>query len=263
MYKFGFLGLGKMGSAILNGILSNGIYKTNEIAFYAPSLLTQEKYSNIGLNLVKDERELFEKCEIILLAIKPQIYDGVLNKIKDLNYNCKTIISLAPGKSIKYLASFFEGARIVRAMPNTPALINKAVTTLAFSDNSKTSDIEKIFASIGIYLVVEEEKIDEAVPLNGSMTAYILEFAKAFIDKGMEYGFSYADGFNLVMNSIIGSCQLAINSNNDLGTLINNVCSKGGSTIAGLNELKCNGFDDAISKCYDACVKRSKELGNV
>ena len=262
MKKFGFLGLGKMGSSILNGILSNNLYDIKDLAFYAPSAETKKKYQEKGLTLVQDERELFKISQIILMAIKPQKYDEILEKIKDLDFSDKIIISLAPGKSINYLESFMKNAKVVRAMPNTPALINQSVTTIAFN-GCEIKEVLDIFSSIGSYLVVNEKQIDEAIPLNGSMPAYVLEFAKTFIECAKSYGFKEDDAKSLVLNAIIGSCKLALNSNDDIDTLINNVCSKGGSTIAGLNELRDNGFNDAIKKCYDACVKRSKELGNV
>ncbi len=261
MYKIGFLGMGKMGSSILSGILKNGLYKREEITFYAPSENTQNTYKNMGLNLSLNERDLFENSLIIILAVKPQKYDEIFSKLDGINYNKKTIISLAPGKSISYLKEKFEQANIVRIMPNTPALIGKAVTTVAF-ENDEDLETLKIVKSIGDYLVVKESQIDELIPLNGSMPAYLFEFAKSFIECAKEFGINESDARRLVFNSIIGSAELALNSSDDIETLINNVCSKGGSTIEGLNELRNNGFSDTVKKCYLACVKRSKELGN-
>ncbi|MCR5564418.1 MAG: pyrroline-5-carboxylate reductase [Gammaproteobacteria bacterium] len=261
MYKIGFLGMGKMGSSILSGILKNGIYKNEEIAFYAPSEETQKRYKNIGINLVKNERDLFINSKIIILAIKPQKYDEIFSNLEGINFKEKTIISLAPGKSIAYLKNKYKYAKIVRIMPNTPALIGRAVTTVAF-DNDEDLEVLKIVKSVGEYLVVNESQIDELIPLNGSMPAYLFEFAKSFIKCGVEFGISESDARRLVFNSIIGSAELALNSDDDIDTLINNVCSKGGSTIEGLNELRNNGFNEAIKKCYHSCVRRSKELGS-
>lgn len=261
MYQFGFLGLGKMGYSVLKGVLSKGLYDKSELAFYAPSEATQQKGKALGLALAEGERDLFESCKIVLLAVKPQKYEGAFAKLDGLDFSGKTIISLAPGKSIAYLKSIFKGARVARAMPNTPALIGRAVTTIA-SDDESIGDVTRIFASIGAYAVVEEKQIDEAIPMNGSMPAYLLEFAKTFIECGVANGFKEEDAKNLVLHSIIGSCELALQSEDSLDTLINNVCSKGGSTIAGLNQLRDNGFNESIQKCFAACVKRSKELAD-
>ena len=262
-YKFGLLGVGKMGSAILGGLINKNIYKKEDIIIYTLEDDVKEKYKNQGINIAKDEKELFSLSSVTLMAIKPQIYEFVLEKIKG-EYINKTIISIAPGKKIEYLKSFFKDAFIVRAMPNTPALINQAMITYAVSNEDEKEKIEeakKIFSSIGKSVEVEEWQIDEAIPLNGSMPAYIFKFAKDFIDCGKKHGLSEEKAKELALNSIIGSCLLALSSEDDLQTLINNVCSKGGTTIAGLQKLEENGFTTSIQACFDACVNRSKELG--
>lgn len=262
MYKIGFLGLGKMGSAILNGILSKNLYKKDEISFYAPSDATQNKYTNLGLKLLNDEREVFINSKIIILAIKPQKYNEVFRNLSSIDFSDKVIISIAPGKSISYLESVFKNATIIRAMPNTPAFIAKATTTIAYNNGKAKGIAIDIFSSIGSYVIVDEDEIEPMIPLHGSMPAYILEFAKDFINQGVKEGILYDESYKLVLNSIIGSCELALSSNEDIDTLIDNVCSKGGSTIAGLNELRDNGFNEAIEKCYKACVRRGKELAD-
>jgi pyrroline-5-carboxylate reductase len=262
-YKFGLLGVGKMGSAILGGLIKKDIYKPEEIVIYTLEEDIKEKYKKQGINIANDEIDLFNSSSVTLMAIKPQIYDSVLEKVKG-NYNNKTIISIAPGKKIEYLESFFKDAFIVRAMPNTPALINQAMITYAVNNESEEEKIEeakKIFSSIGKSIVLEEWQIDEAIPLNGSMPAYIFKFAKDFIDCGIGHGLSEEKAKELALNSIIGSSLLALSSPDDLQTLINNVCSKGGTTIAGLEKLEENGFTTSIQACFDACVNRSKELG--
>ena len=261
MIDIGFLGLGKMGSALLQGILKNKVFDARAIAFYAPSPETKAKGKSLGLALATNEIALFDVARIIVLAIKPQKYDEVFALLKGLDFEGKTIVSLAPGKSIRSLKAVFPGARIVRAMPNTPALIGQGVTTIAF-DGEPIPEILSVFASIGTYAVVEEKQIDEAIPLNGSMPAYLFSFVKAFVDCGVSHGFSEQQARELALRSVIGSCELALNSPLDFDGLISQVCSKGGSTLAGLEQLNEKGFIEAIEACYEACVSRSKELGD-
>lgn len=262
MYQLGFLGMGKMGSSILRGVLSEGVVRPGDVAFYAPSQQTQNQYTAQGLRLAKNEQDLLEISNLIILAIKPQKYDEILKNVQDLDFTGKTVVSLAPGKSIAYLKRLLPGAKVVRAMPNTPALITEAVTTIAF-DGEPVEEVLHIFSTIGTYAIVKEKQIDEAIPLQGSMPAYLFEFAKTFVEEGASYGIEYEEAKKLALNSIIGSCLLALRSEDDFDTLINNVCSKGGSTIAGLNRLRERGFAEAIKECYEACVARSIELGNV
>ena len=257
--KIGFLGFGKMATSILKGILSKGLYHPEEIAFYAPSKASQEKGLSLGLNLANDERELFLRSPILILALKPQKYDEIFQKLKGLSFEGKTIISLAPGKSISQLKEKLPKAKIARAMPNTPALIQKAMTTLSFEEEP-IPEVGEIFSSIGDTLIVEEKMIEETIPIQGSLPAYLFYFAKGFLEKAKEHGIKEEEAKKLLFHSIIGSSYLALETNEDIDTLIENVCSKGGSTIEGLNQLKEKGFLEAVEACYDACVKRSKEL---
>ena len=259
MNDVGFLGLGKMGTSILKGILLKSLYKKEKIGFYAPSDKTKEKGINFGINLAKDESDLFKNSKIIILAIEPQKYQEVFSKLKDIDFKDKIIISLAPGKTIDYLKGVFKEAKIARAMPNTPSVINCSVTTIAFGDG-EIKEVVDIFSSIGEYFLVKEDEIDKAIPLHGSMPAYIFEFVREFTIEAKHFGLDKDEATKLALNAIIGSCELALKSGEELDVLIESVCSKGGSTIAGLNELRNNGFSEAIKKCYDACVKRSIEL---
>lgn len=261
MFKLGFLGLGKMGSAILDGVLKVRIYKNYMVDFYAPSKDTQEKYKSIGLTLAKDERDLFVSSSIIILAVKPQKYDEVFAKLDGIDFSNKIIISLAPGKSISCLKNAFKNARIVRAMPNTAASINKAVTTIAYENNEEIKEVYEIFACIGSCVIVKEERqIDELIPVNGSMPAYLFEFIKAFIECACEYGIDEETAKKLVVETIMGSCELLLSSKENIDILIDNVCSKGGTTIAGLDELRNNNFRESIKACYKACIEKASTL---
>jgi pyrroline-5-carboxylate reductase len=261
-YKFGVLGVGKMGGAFLNGVISSNIFPNDEIIIYTLEEDIKEKYKSIGVEVANNEREVFENSSITLIAIKPQMYDEVLSKVKDFNYSSHAILSLAPGKSLSYLKTIFNNAAILRLMPNTPASVNMATITVATNDElgALKIDVENILSSIGIFEYVKESHIDEALPLNGSQPAYIFAFIKEFIECGKEYGIDEESAKKLLLNTIKGSIKLIENSSESLDTLVNNVCSKGGTTIAGLDAMYKNGFKDAIKSCYNACVNRSKEL---
>jgi len=190
------------------------------------------------------------------------MYAEALEHAKGYDYSKQCVISLAPGKSIDYLKSVFTNATVVRVMPNTPAVLQKATTTMVKSaDNELSKNAKAIFESIGsVDELPNEGQIDEAIPLNGSMPAYLYLFAKAFIESGIKHGIDPETAKSLACNAIIGSANMILESSDSIDTLINNVCSKKGTTIEGLERLYENGFEEAIEKCYDACVRRSKEL---
>ena len=254
--------MGKMGSSIFYGIVKKGLYKKDDILFFAPSSSTQEKYRSEGVGLANDQRDLVERSSIIILAIKPQKYDEVFACLDGLDLRGKIFVSLAPGKDIASLSATLAGATVCRAMPNTPATIGKAMTTLAFA-STPIKEVEDIFSSIGATLLIDEGKMDEVIPLQGGLPAYLFYFAKAFLMSAKEQGINEDVAKKLLFESIIGSSQLALQSEESLDTLIDQVCSKGGSTIAGLNKLKDGSFEEDIKACFDACVSRSKELAKV
>lgn len=263
-YKIGFLGLGKMGSAILNGILNARIYKKNEVLAYDPNKDAFLRF--MGVSQTECEEDLVLNSEIVILAVKPQVFPEIkakLAKIKD-KLESVVVVSIAAGITIDSLIGAFGTKKCVRVMPNTPAIINEATSVIAKSDAIKAEEFEvvkKIFESIGFTIEVEEEKIDEVVPLNGSMPAFLYYFAKVFIEEAKRRGFDEKDARRIVSNAITGSGKMLLNENQSIDELISDVCSKGGSTLAGLKELEDGKFEDAIDRCIASCIKRTKELG--
>lgn len=259
--KFGILGVGKMGSSILEGVIAAKVFDIDNVVIYTPNINHREKYLSIGYNVLNSERELFNNADIILLAIKPQMFDKALASAVDLDFNNKCIISIAAGKTIQEIEKFFQNATVIRAMPNTPSLIQKGCTTICNNNSDDYLLIAKrIFSSIGTVYEIDESQMNETVPLNGSMPAYLYLFAKAFIEHANRMGIDYELSKHLCCDAIIGSAQMIINSQDSIDTLIDNVCSKGGTTIEGLNKLYENSFVNAIEQCFNACVKRAKEL---
>ena len=260
MYKFGIIGLGKMGSALLNGVLKSQIYKKEEILLSAHSEEKKKYYLENGFNVIQDNVSLIEQCEIILLAIKPQIYWTIKDALSN-DYKNKCFISIMAGISLKELNNTFIRASIYRAMPNTPCLINKGTTTIcALKNDDFLPSISNIFNSCGTSYFIKEENMDMTLALNGSMPAYIDYFIKGFLESAIKNGLDEKLAKNLLLDSISGSVELIRQSKDNIDTLINNVCSKGGTTIAGLNKLEENNFLKAIDECYEACKIRSIEL---
>ena len=258
MYKLGIIGLGKMGFSILNGITKSNIYNKEDIILYDKFPINNSNYK-----IANDINEVLSNSEIIFLAIKPQNLVDIKEDALKYNYNNKCIISILAGIAINKLEAIFKDATIVRAMPNTPALIGMGVATVSTNNNESNyyNDAIKIFSSIGKAYKVLEDDIDKLLPLNGSMPAYIYYYAKGFIEEAVKMGIDYEIAKEICCESMISSCNLVLNSKDDINTLINNVCSKGGTTIAGLDKLIDNGIDKSISECYMACFNRSKELG--
>ena len=263
MYKFGILGVGKMGSSILNGIMKANLYEKKDILL---NLYSEEEVNyygkELGFNYVNDPKKLFESCNLVLLSIKPQVFPQIEDIAKSIDFSGKGILSIAAGITLDYLHSLFKGADIIRVMPNTPAMINMAVATVCSKNTNSTyySQAVDILNSIGKCYEIDEKYMDATIPLNGSMPAYLELFAKAFIDKARMDGIDAEIAKKLVCESIISSANLILQSEDDIDTLIKNVCSKGGTTLAGLDKLYEYNFEKAIYECSEACKNRSSEL---
>ena len=262
MYKLGILGVGKMGGAILDGVIASKIYDKKDILLYTPDEECQKKYKAIGFSFAINEKDLFLNSSIILIAIKPQVFGEALIYAKDIDFNGRGVLSIAAGKKIAELESYFKSATITRAMPNLPASIRcGAITVCANKYDGLFNEAFKILSSVGSVSKIEENQMDETLPLNGSMPAYAYLFAKAFIDYAVKNNIDYNVALDLTCNSIKGSMDMILNNKDtSIDTLIKNVCSKGGTTIEGLNKLYDNNFEEIVYECAKACTDRSKEL---
>lgn len=261
MKKFGILGVGKMGGSILQG-MNDSSYSKDDILLCVRNKEQKENLEKEGYTVTSDISFFFQEVEIIVLCIKPQGFDEVMKVASSYSYDSKCVVSIAAGITLSYLEKYFKGASLIRAMPSTPCLIKQGVTTIAFKeDNKYVKEVKNLFSTIGKTYLVSEKELDDMIPLNGSLPAYLFFFAKSLIECAVnEYHIPYEEAKEICGESIISSCKLMMDSSSSLDTLINNVCSKGGTTIAGLNHLINNNVDESIKKCYKACVERGKEL---
>jgi len=260
-YKLGILGLGKMGYSILSGIIKSNLYKKDDILLFDVNDKIIDSLTNDGFKFSSSETELFENVEMVIIAIKPQMFNNLLSlNLKDLNL---VVISIAAGKTISDLKEIFGDQKFVRVMPNTPALILSSATALARGENVEDevfNKVKKIFESVGITAEIAESKMNEVIPVNGSMPAYLYYFVQAFIDEAVNEGLDYETAKKLACEAVIGSAKMILETDKPIDELINDVCSPGGTTLAGLDVLKEEKFQEIIKKCFKACVNRAYEL---
>lgn len=258
--KFAVVGVGKMGGAILKGIINKQIFNKEDILLIVHREEQLNELKSQGFNVSLNVEDSYN-AEVILLSIKPQMFKDAFATSVNFDFTGKVILSIAAGKDINTLKAMFKGGDVVRAMPNTSALINESVTTIcAENKNDSYYRAKEIIDSIGVSVEINEDQMDATLPLNGSMPAYIYYFIKSFIDSAVKSGIKYEDAKSLCVNTIISASKMLLTTDEDLQVLINNVCSKGGTTIAGLNKLTDAGVAYSISECYNACKNRSKEL---
>ena len=264
MYNVGFIGAGNMGYAIMKGI--RGSSKSEEVRLYAfdPYQEAAVRAEHLGACVTPDSRELVSLCDYVFLAVKPQQLDEVLEEIADTVTPDKVIVSICAGITDEYIASkTVVGAKVVLVMPNTPLLLGEGATALSRSDSVTDGEFSLvcgIFSSCGIVSVVPKDKMKEIIAINGSSPAFIYLYAQYFIEYAESVGIDREAATQLFAKSLIGSARMITDSGKSLDELITMVSSKGGTTIAGLDQLRKNDLKKAVTDCCEAYTNRAYEL---
>ena len=263
MTKLGFIGVGNMGAAIIKGI--NGKLGNTAVFAYDSN---PEKLTNIsifGATAADSVSELSNKCDFILLAVKPQQLDGVLAEIKASGNDKLVLISICAGISAEYIRErTFAKAKVVLVMPNTPMMLGAGASAMSCDEAVSAKEFEfarKVIGSCGITEVVSPDKMKEVIAINGSSPAFIYIYAMGFIKYAEKVGIDKNAALRLFAQTLIGSARMMTESGMTLDELVKQVSSPGGTTLAGLEELyKGNVAEDAVRAC-EACTKRAYELG--
>jgi pyrroline-5-carboxylate reductase len=264
--KLGVIGGGVMAEAIISRLIQENIYSSSEIIISEPSVnrryFWQEKYLVIT---TAENQQILDDSDIIILAIKPQIFSTVVSNLT-LNPNKKTplILSILAGVSLDKLAQGFPQFPIIRVMPNTPALVGEAMT--AVSPNNLVSEKQltlalSIFEAIGSVIEIPEYLMDGVTGLSGSGPAFVALMIEALADGGVASGLPRAIANQLATQTVLGTAQLVKQQNLHPALLKDQVTSPGGTTIAGVAQLEKNGFRSAIISAVISAYKRSQELG--
>jgi len=263
--KLGIIGFGNMAEAILGGILSGGfVVKEDVTASGKDEIMLAKASEKYGINVEPDNKKVVADADVILLSVKPQILPDVIAEIKDVCTQDKLIISIAAGKSLQFIEDAFGCAhKIVRCMPNTPALVGEGSTGICFSES--VSDEEKTFAlnmfsCIGKAQEVPEKLMDVVVGVSGSAPAYVFMFIEAMADAAVEMGMPRAQAYTFAAQAVMGSAKLLLETGKHPGELKDMVCSPAGTTIAAVRVLEEKGMRAAVMDAVIKCIERSKEL---
>lgn len=263
MAKIGFIGMGNMGYSMLKGVLN--YLNPQDIIFTCLSSEKKEKISNeTGVRYAESNAECANSAKYIILAVKPQVYNTVLKNIQNVITEESVIISLAPGITIAAIKEELGAdIKVVRAMPNTPALVGEGMTGVCYEngelDFAEKEFVEQFFNSFGKVVTVPEKLMSGVVCASGSSPAYVYMFIEALADSVVKYGIPRQEAYKLVAQTVLGSAKMVLETGEHPGKLKDNVCSPAGTTIQGVAALEEFGFRNAIikatDKCFEACNK--------
>tara|TARA_A100001037_G_C15108865_1_gene617902 strand:+ start:1065 stop:1874 length:810 start_codon:yes stop_codon:yes gene_type:complete len=264
-HKITVVGGGRMGEALCLGIIKTKFAKLQNINVIEP-LKERADYlrEEHTLNVFSEYGEFILDSDILLIAVKPQVIDGVLSSIVNF-YKGQIVISIAAGIPIsRFLENFGENAKIVRVMPNTPCLIGSGASALCSSKETKEDDMSlalELFSSVGIVEEVPEILMDAVTGLSGSGPAYVFQFIEALSDAGVRVGLTREQSLKLAAQTVYGSSKLLLETKEHPGKLKDMVTSPGGTTIAGLHALEKGGIRSSVIDAVIAATNRSNELG--
>ena len=262
--KIGFLGAGAMGGAILSGAINKGVLDPKDVYVSDMSDAIKEKYSALGCNIVADNKELGNKSDLVVLAVKPQYAGTALAQFGD-TLDGKAVISIMAGKNTETIRSLIKGEfRLLRTMPNTPALVGAGAFALDSGtdlNDEEKAFAEKMFSSIGIVEWMPENLIDTACALSGAGPAYIYMVIEALADGGVMEGLPRATAMNLAAQTVMGAAKMVIETGEHPGVLKDKVCSPGGNTIVGVKTLEEHGVRSAFIDTVVNATAKARELG--
>jgi len=261
-----FIGAGVMGEAIIKGILSQNLVQPDQIYATDPhSERVNEVARAYGINGTTDNLVAAAKADILVLCVKPQVMERVLHQLHGKVDRCSLVVSIVAGVKISTIAEVLLNGRVVRSMPNTPGQIGQGITVWTASadvGDAQREQARALLCALGEELYVEEEKyIDMATALNGTGPAYVFMFMEALIDAGVHLGFSRRDAERLVLQTVRGSVEYAIQSKMHPAQLRNQVTSPGGTSAAAIYELEKGALRTVIADAVWAAYRRAVELG--
>ena len=263
--KIGFIGCGNMGKAILGGLIASGQVLPGQIWVYTPSPdKVTALHEQFGINAAESAQEVAQIADIIFAAVKPGIMIKVLSEITSSLNKDSLVVSIAAGITLDQLArALGHDRKIIRAMPNTPALVNAGMTSVtpnALVTPEDTADVLNIFRCFGEAEVIAEPMIHPVVGVSGSSPAYVFMFIEAMADAAVLGGMPRAQAYKFAAQAVMGSAKMVLETGEHPGTLKDMVCSPGGTTIEAVRVLEEKGFRAAVIEAYGKIRKTQQIL---
>lgn len=263
--KIGFIGCGNMASAIIGGILKKGICDKEEIIV---SNLTEEgsrrSREKLGVVTTRDNKEVVKNAKILFLAVKPQFYAETIAEIKEEITPEHLVVTIAPGKTLQWLTEQFgKELKLVRTMPNTPALVGEGMTGMCVNElvnEEEAQTVKELLESFGNVEIVPERLLDVVVSVSGSSPAYIFMLIEAMADGAVADGMPRNQAYRFAAQAVLGSAKMVLETGMHPGELKDMVCSPGGTTMEAVRSLEKSGFRSAVMEAMKACVEKGRKM---
>lgn len=265
-YRLGFIGAGNMANAIMRGVIARGIVQPNGVCAFDVDVDKLNRLSaELGICAAKDNRQVVLNSDIVILAVKPNTYERVLLEIKDCLEERHILISIAAGITVDFIKQIIgDRCKVVRTMPNTPALVGEGMTALCTNHDLLPDElraVKNILHSLGEVEEVPENLMDAVTAVSGSGPAYVAMFIEALADGGVLAGLPRDVAYRMAVQTVIGTARLLIESRKHPGEIKDMVSSPAGTTIEAVRYLEKLGFRSAVIEAVNACMLKAKAIG--
>ncbi len=265
-HSIGFVGAGNMAEALIRGLVRGGHVPAAGVTASAPRReRLDELVASYGIRVTTTNREVVQAANLVIFSVKPQILDKVLREVADQMSPGTLVISIAAGVDTEAIEAVLpDGVRVVRAMPNTPALVGAGATAISPGRHASEADLataRAVFDAVGITVTLDESHLDAVTGLSGSGPAYIFLILEALADAGVKMGLSRRNAQRLAAQTVMGSAKMLLETDEHPGRLKDMVTSPGGTAIAGLHTLEQGGLRTTLINAVETATKRARELG--
>ena len=261
----GFIGAGQMATALAKGFIAAGSLSAESIAACDVIAAAGQRFvEQTAARFVDSSREVAEQSQIVFLAVKPQQMTQVLADLQEIIRPDHLIVSIAAGVSLKTMAAGLgQNVRLIRVMPNTPALVGCGASAFSRGPHATGDDaavVQKLLSNVGLAVEVPEKLLDAVTGLSGSGPAYVYQIIEALSDGGVRMGLPRDTATKLAAQTVLGAAQMVLKTGQHPGSLKDAVTSPGGTTIAGLHELERGGLRGILMDAVEAATERAREL---
>lgn len=263
--RIGFIGTGNMTSAIIGGVIKKGIVEPKDILgadVFAPG--REKVKSQFGIQVTADNKEVIQNADVVFLSVKPQFYEEVISGIREEVRPEQIIITIAPGKTLAWLKEQFnKDIKLVRCMPNAPALVGEGMTAACPNELISDEDLDLvkgILESFSCVEIVPERLMDTVTAVSGSSPAFVFMFIEAMADSAVCCGMPRAQAYKFAAQAVLGSAKMVMETGKHPGELKDMVCSPAGTTIGGVRVLEQMGFRSAVFEAVKEAEEISRSL---
>lgn len=263
--KLGFIGCGNMAKAIIGGILDSGLLKPEDIIASDVNRAALEKaQETLKITVSQSNTAVASGCEVLVLAVKPQFYLSVIEEISSSVAESTVVVTIAPGQTLKKLKEMFgRKVKLVRTMPNTPAMVCAGMTALCKNELVTEQEFEYVCSLLNCFGKTEEVAeymMDAVVAVSGSSPAYVYMMIEAMADAAVMGGMPRDKAYTFAAQAVLGSAKMVLETGLHPGALKDMVCSPAGTTIEAVKVLEEKGFRSSIIDAMQACIDKSRTL---